>query len=139
MERKLVFASHGKLASGITSSLELICGRQIAIETLDCYLTEDFDLEKEVKNIMNRYHDCELVVVTDLFGGSVNNEFLTQIDRPNFYLVAGMNLPFLVELTMQLQQADSLPKLIEATLETSKQTIQFCNQAITKQMEEEEF
>ena len=131
MERKLVLASHGKLASGITSSLELICGRQIAIETLDCYLTEDFDLEKEVKNIMNRYHDCELVVVTDLFGGSVNNEFLTQIDRPN--------LPFLVELTMQLQQADSLPKLIEATLETSKQTIQFCNQAITKQMEEEEF
>ena len=77
--------------------------------------------------------------MTDLFGGSVNNEFLTQIDRPNFYLVAGMNLPFLVELTMQLQQADSLPKLIEATLETSKQTIQFCNQAITKQMEEEEF
>ena len=133
MERKLVLASHGKLASGITSSLELICGRQIAIETLDCYLTEDFDLEKEVKNIMNRYHDCELV------GGSVNNEFLTQIDRPNFYLVAGMNLPFLVELTMQLQQADSLPKLIEATLETSKQTIQFCNQAITNQMEEEEF
>jgi fructoselysine and glucoselysine-specific PTS system IIA component len=40
---------------------------------------------------------------------------------------------------MQLQQADSLPKLIETTLETSKQTIQFCNQAITNQMEEEEF
>lgn len=139
MERKLILASHGKLASGITSSLELICGKQLAIETLDCYLTEDFDLQKEVKNIMNAYRDDEIVVVTDLFGGSVNNEFLTQINRPNFYLVAGMNLPFLVELSMQLQQADSLPKLIEATLETSKQTIQFCNQAIMNQMEEEEF
>ncbi|MBU5363062.1 PTS mannose transporter subunit IIA [Enterococcus raffinosus] len=139
MERKLILASHGKLASGITSSLELICGKQLAIETLDCYLTEDFDLQKEVKNIMNAYRDDEIVVVTDLFGGSVNNEFLTQIDRPNFYLVAGMNLPFLVELSMQLQQAESLPKLIESTLETSKQTIQFCNQAIMNQMEEEEF
>lgn len=139
MERKLILASHGKLASGITSSLELICGKQLAIETLDCYLTEDFDLQKEVKNIMNAYRDDEIVVVTDLFGGSVNNEFLTQINRPNFYLVAGMNLPFLVELSMQLQQAESLPKLIESTLETSKQTIQFCNQAIMNQMEEEEF
>ncbi|MGL9731158.1 PTS sugar transporter subunit IIA [Enterococcus sp. DIV0756] len=139
MERKLVLASHGKLASGIRSSLELICGNQLTIETLDCYLTESFDLEKEVKAIMNTYRECELVVVTDLFGGSVNNEFLTQIDRPNFYLVAGMNLPFLVELSMQFQQAESLPKLIETTLESSKQTIQFCNQSITNQMDEEEF
>lgn len=139
MERKLVLASHGKLASGIRSSLELICGNQLTIETLDCYLTERFDLEKEVKAIMNTYREYELVVVTDLFGGSVNNEFLTQIDRPNFYLVAGMNLPFLVELSMQFQQAESLPKLIETTLESSKQTIQFCNQSITNQMDEEEF
>lgn len=139
MERKLVLASHGKLASGIRSSLELICGNQLTIETLDCYLTEGFDLEKEVKAIMNTYREYELVVVTDLFGGSVNNEFLTQIDRPNFYLVAGMNLPFLVELSMQFQQAESLPKLIETTLESSKQTIQFCNQSITNQMDEEEF
>lgn len=139
MERKLVLASHGKLASGIRSSLELICGNQLTIETLDCYLTESFDLEKEVKAIMNTYHEYELVVVTDLFGGSVNNEFLIQIDRPNFYLVAGMNLPFLVELSMQFQQAESLPKLIETTLESSKQTIQFCNQSITNQMDEEEF
>lgn len=139
MERKLVLASHGKLASGIRSSLELICGNQLAIETLDCYLTESFDLEKEVKAIMNTYREYELVVVTDLFGGSVNNEFLTQIDRPNFYLVAGMNLPFLVELSMQFQQAESLPKLIETTLESSKQTIQFCNQSIMNQMDEEEF
>ena len=64
MERKLILASHGKLASGITSSLELICGKQLAIETLDCYLTEDFDLQKEVKNIMNAYRDDEIVAVS---------------------------------------------------------------------------
>ncbi|MBO0452397.1 PTS mannose transporter subunit IIA [Candidatus Enterococcus murrayae] len=139
MERMLVLASHGKLASGIHSSLGLICGNPIKIETLDCYLTEGFDLEKEVNGLLERYREYELVVVTDLFGGSVNNEFLAHMDRSNFYLVAGMNLPFLVELAMQLKNAESLPQLIEASLETSKQTIQFCNQLISGEIEEEEF
>lgn len=139
MERKLVLASHGKLASGMRSSLALICGTQITVETLDCYLTEDFDLEKEVNELLEKYHQQELVVVTDLFGGSVNNEFLSHIDRSDFYLVAGMNLPFLVELTMQLQSAESLPQLIETALESSKQMIQFCNQVVKKELAEEEF
>lgn len=139
MERKLVLASHGKLASGIKSSLELICGRNTEIETLDCYLSEEFDLEKAVNELLTRYHDHELVVVTDLLGGSVNNEFLAHIQRKNFYLVAGMNLPFLIELTMQLQLAESLSMLIETSLTAAKQTIQFCNQLISTEVAEEEF
>ncbi len=139
LERKLVLASHGKLASGMNSSLKLIFGGITPIETLDCYLTEDFDLEKAVSEIMERHRDHELVVVTDLFGGSVNNEFLAHINRADFYLVAGMNLPFLVEFAMQFQLADSLSKLIETTLTTAKQSIQFCNQLISSEIEEEDF
>lgn len=139
MERKLVLASHGKLASGIKSSLELICGENTEIETLDCYLSEEFDLEKAVNELLTRYRDHELVVVTDLLGGSVNNEFLAHIQRKNFYLVAGMNLPFLIELTMQLQIAESLSMLIETSLTAAKQTIQFCNQLISNEVAEEEF
>lgn len=139
MERKLVLASHGKLASGIKSSLELICGGNTDIETLDCYLSEEFDLEKAVNELITRYGDHELVVVTDLLGGSVNNEFLAHIQRKNFYLVAGMNLPFLIELTMQLQIAESLSLLIETSLTAAKQTIQFCNQLISTEVAEEEF
>ncbi|MBO0481382.1 PTS sugar transporter subunit IIA [Candidatus Enterococcus courvalinii] len=138
MKRKLILASHGKLASGIKSSLDLICGEK-EIETLDCYLSEDFNLEKEVKKIMERHQDHQLVVVTDLFGGSVNNEFLTYIQQDNFYLVTGMNLPFLIELTMQFQITESLPSLIKETLEKTKQTILFCNSLISNEVEEEEF
>lgn len=139
MERKLVLASHGKLASGIKSSLELICGENTEIETLDCYLSEEFDLEKAVNELMIRHRDHELVVVTDLLGGSVNNEFLAHIQRKNFYLVAGMNLPFLIELTMQFQLTESLSMLIETSLTAAKQTIQFCNQLISTEVAEEEF
>lgn len=116
----------------------MICGEK-EIETLDCYLSEEFNLEKEVKKIMERHQDHQLVVVTDLFGGSVNNEFLTYIQQDNFYLVTGMNLPFLIELTMQFQITESLSSLIKETLEKTKQTILFCNSLISNEVEEEEF
>ncbi|KAF1299440.1 PTS mannose transporter subunit IIA [Enterococcus sp. JM4C] len=139
MDRKLVLASHGKFASGILSSLQLICGATDEITTLDCYLTEEFDLHAAVAEIIEANVDKEVVVVTDLFGGSVNNEFLTYIQRPNYYLVAGMNLPFLIELVTGLNQAKSLPEFIQQTLETSKQSIQFCNQTFQQEVDEEDF
>lgn len=139
MERQLVLASHGKFASGIYSSLELICGANEKITTLDCYVTEDFDLGKAVDEVMADTEGKEVVVVTDLFGGSVNNEFLRHIERPDFYLVAGLNLPFLVEFVTQFDLAENLGELIETTLDRSKETIQFCNQSFQKDIEEEEF
>lgn len=139
MERLLVLASHGKFASGIFSSLKLICGVKENIITMDCYLTEDFDLNQAVSKVMDENKEKEVVVVTDLFGGSVNNEFLTYIKQPNFYLVAGMNLPFLIEFITQFDFTDSVPNLIEQTLNTSKETIQFCNKTFEQELVEEEF
>lgn len=139
MDRKLVLASHGRFASGILSSLQLICGASEKITTLDCYLTETFDLNEAVLEIIKENEHNELVIVTDLFGGSVNNEFLRYIDRPNYYLVAGMNLPFLIEFVTGFEQVGSLSEFIQNALETSKQSIQFCNQTIQQEMEEEDF
>lgn len=138
MERKIVLASHGKLASGILSSLELICGKNDKISTLDCYLTEDFDLSQEVANVIKSNQQNELIIITDLFGGSVNNEFLCYVNRPNVYLVSGLNLPFLIEFTTA-----SVSGLVEETIKTvldrSKETIQFCNETVQQELIEEEF
>lgn len=139
MERKVILASHGKLASGMLSSLELICGKNDRIATLDCYLTEEFDLSYEVAKVMEDNKQSDLVVVTDLFGGSVNNEFLGYIDRPNFYLVAGLNLPFLIEFMTASLGDGSLTEIIKTVLASSKETIQYCNETIQQDLIEEEF
>jgi fructoselysine and glucoselysine-specific PTS system IIA component len=139
MERQLVLASHGKFASGILSSLELICGKQPTIQALDCYVTDNFDLNQTVAAVMTENKEKEIVVITDLFGGSINNEFLRYIEQPNFYLIAGLNLPFLVEFVSQFEQATVLSEVIEQTLVTSKQAIQFCNLAMQQEVAEDEF
>lgn len=139
MTSKIILASHGKFASGIYSSLSLICGKNPIIETLDCYTTENFDLTQTVDDLMARHSNEELIVVTDIFGGSVNNDFLRYISRPQFYLVAGLNLPFLIELVTQLEVAGDIEGVIQQSLDRSKEAIQFCNKVIHQEIEEEEF
>lgn len=139
MEKKIVLASHGNFASGILSSLQIICGENQAVEALDCYVTKDFDLTKTVAQLMKEHTDKELIVVTDIFGGSVNNEFSTYIERSDFYLIAGLNLPFLIELTTKLAFADSTERLITEALHEAKASIQFCNETFNKKIAEEDF
>lgn len=141
MEKKIVLASHGHFASGILSSLRIICGENpaVQIEALDCYTTQNFDLAQAVAKVMEQSNEEELVVVTDIFGGSVNNEFSTYIERSNFYLIAGLNLPFLIELATKIGFTASTDRLIAEALEEAKDSIQFCNETLSQQVAEEDF
>ncbi len=135
----VILASHGRFASGILNSLELICGNKQSVIAIDCYVHEAFDLSVTVDTLMETYKEHEMIVITDIFGGSVNNEFLRYIKQPNFYLIAGLNLPLLIELTTQLNGGGVISETIRQTLANSKNMIQFCNDSAAKEIEEEEF
>ena len=92
--RKFLFASHAYMAYGTKSTLELILGKQDRVDILCAYVEEPYDIEEEIqKKIDGLGEDDELIVVTDLFGGSVNNAFMTTIAKyPRIHLVAGLNL-----------------------------------------------
>lgn len=139
MEKKIILASHGNFASGILSSLQIICGENNMIEALDCYVTKDFDLSQAVKKLMVEYNGKEVIVVTDIFGGSVNNEFLNYIERPNFYLIAGLNLPLLIDFSTKLAFTESTKELIIESLKETKKSIQFCNETFNNKIAEEDF
>nr|WP_156231850.1 PTS mannose transporter subunit IIA [Enterococcus gallinarum] len=139
VEQIIILASHGRFASGILHSLELICGKKQSVIAIDCYVQEAFDLTATIDTLMETYKQHEMIVITDIFGGSVNNEFLRYIQQPNFYLIAGLNLPLLIELTTQLQGGGAISETIHQTLANSKDMIQFCNESVAKEIEEEEF
>lgn len=120
MEKKIIVASHGQMASGILSSLKIIYGESDQVEALDCYVEKDFDLSQKIAALMNKYANYELIVITDIFGGSVNNEFLTYLKRKNFYLVAGLNLPLLIELVSGLNTSEPTEEWVRKTLHASK-------------------
>lgn len=135
---KLLLASHGDLADGIYSSLKIIMGEQKNIATLCAYKEEDFDLQKEISNILvNLQKEDKLIVITDIFGGSVNNEFMNNLQSKNFYLIAGLNLPLVMEL-ITIQNEDDIEIMIKSALENSKDSIKYCNPIIELMDIEEE-
>lgn len=130
MKRHYIFASHGNFATGILNSVELILGRQDNIHTLCAYINEGEDLIEQVNNLMASFtHDDELIVLTDIFAGSVNNEFARFIKRPGFHLIAGLNLPLIIDLLISTMDEDT-PLLISESLANARQSIQYCNQTI---------
>lgn len=139
MDREIILASHGKFASGILDSLELIYGKNHSITVLDCYTDENFDLAETVSQLFMRYKDKEIIVLTDLFGGSVNNEFLQYINQDHVYLVCRLLLEKKNELVSQLDAEVETTVLIQQVLTDSKKMIQFCNERLHQKIEEDEF
>lgn len=130
MKRHYIFASHGTFAHGILNSVELILGRQNNIHTLCAYINEGDDLTEQVDQLISAFPaEDELVVITDIFAGSVNNEFIRFIKRPGFHLIAGLNLPLIIEMLIAPQD-EALPSLITDSLTNARQSIQYCNQTL---------
>lgn len=135
MKRHYIFASHGTLARGVLDSVELILGKQTDISTLCAYVEEQRDLTEQIAELMQRIPDeDEIVAITDIFAGSVNNEFVRFLQRPRFHLVAGLNLPLVIDLLISGDEPDTR-KLIEEALISSRESIQYCNDTISSAMQ----
>lgn len=138
---KFVLASHGKFAEGIYDSVKIIMGEQKNITVLCAYIDERSDLKKQVLSIINGLSpEDKLIVITDIFGGSVNNEFMSHVNKRNIHIVAGLNLPLLLELISRQEEADTV-KMIEESLRNSKEYIQYCNKTLSlgSKVKDEEF
>lgn len=138
---KFLIATHGYFAEGIYNSLKIIMGDQNNVATLCAYVDGKSDLKNQVSSIINALSEEDnLIVLTDLFGGSVNNEFMNYINGNNIHLIAGVSLPLLIELISR-QEEEEIEKLIGEALANTKDSIQYCNYLIKKQekIEDEDF
>lgn len=95
-----IIAGHGNFASGLYSSVELILGEQDETTILDCYIDPNQDLKQDILKLYNEYINDDIVVFTDIQGGSVYNEFILNISE-NISVISGTNLPLLLEYYVQ--------------------------------------
>ena len=122
----LLVTGHANFGTGITSSVNLIAGEQEAYKAVDflpTYSTED--LTREITKALDELKDCEGVIIfTDLMGGTPFN-VSAQIGhgKENIRIVAGTNLPMLVEIVMSRKFMDNLDELVDSVLETGKEQL----------------
>ena len=96
--RKILIASHGHLADGVKSSIEILCGNKRNISYINAYI-DDHDINEDINAYFKSLKpDDEAVILTDIWGGSVTQKFIPYCRQKNVYLIAGFNLAIVLEL-----------------------------------------
>ena len=129
--RKFLIATHGTFAKGVQSSLDIIIGPMENVFLIQAYVEENKGIEEELSMVMNHVSDQdELVVFTDLLGGSVTNQVLRYALQENVHVVSGFNLPLLVEIL--LADADEpIVEVITNAITAAKEQMVYANLLLT--------
>lgn len=131
---RIVLASHGRLADGMKDTLSFILGDLPNVSTICAYVDQDVSLRSQIDQTFAEFSpEDTVVVVTDIFGGSVNNEFMALMGEKDFILVAGMNMPTLVEL---VSEDEPTVEGVQSVVERGRQSILVCNGLASDESEE---
>ncbi len=124
---KFFISSHGHFASGIKSSVEILTGPKSNFTVFDAYVNQD-----SVQQHLDEFYETvtpedKVILLSDLYGGSVNQVMYTYLDRPNTTLIAGVNLALVLELAVREEITDEeLEELVEQSREMLR-IVQFDN------------
>jgi fructoselysine and glucoselysine-specific PTS system IIA component len=134
--RKFLIATHGTLAAGIKSSLDIIIGSMEHVFLIQAYVDENTSVETEIKSLMEKVNDNdELVVFTDILGGSVTNQVLQHSLKSNVHVISGFNLPLIIDI-MLADTETPINEAIGTAIDNAKEQMVYVNKLLTGQNEE---
>ncbi|KAF1297115.1 PTS fructose transporter subunit IIA [Enterococcus sp. JM4C] len=130
---KIILASHGELSQGMKQTASMIIGDAGNIFAVSAFRDEDEPIKNQVENLLANIGDENVYIMTDIFGGSVNNDLLqVQQLHPGIHLLAGMNLPLVISIATQISAVSS--EQMANIIEESRQGVIDCKQLLTTNM-----
>ena len=96
---KFLLITHGNLGQSLVecveNNLQKNCNNIIDIISLN---SSDIDVtRKELDVYVNKNKDCEIIILTDLYGASSSNIVKKHTSQENVYAISGLNLPMLMK------------------------------------------
>ena len=122
--RKYVLATHGKMAEGMLTTIEMLAGTQENLTCINAYTDECPDPLPELKRIVEANSEAEIVIMTDLLGGSVNNNASSLLSDPRIHVVAAFFAVIGILLSAEDQDTASV---IESAVAEAKDMMVYCN------------
>ena len=133
--RAFLIATHGRLASGIKSSLEIIIGQTENLFLIEAYTDANKGIEEEWERILQAIDaQTELIVFTDLLGGSITNQVLRLSRDRNIHIVSGFNLALLIE-TIMADPAEPAGQIIESAITAAREQMVYVNKLMSSNEE----
>lgn len=96
----VVIVSHGNLAKEFLTVLEHIMGPQKNVKTFGIFPDTDLNRARtELDTMIQAVDEGDgIALLTDMFGGTPSNLAISLAKAKNIEVVAGVNLPMLIEL-----------------------------------------
>ncbi|MDM3464468.1 PTS fructose transporter subunit IIA [Citrobacter sp. Cb031] len=129
--REMYIATHGQYAEGIVSGLNLLIGEAHGVTPICAYCGEigsTSELAVYFEDIAQQAADRgnELVLFTDMAGGSVNNTAVQMMVKyPHAHVISGANLIMLMEFCMS-EHTDTAQRLTDA-IDAATNAMQYMN------------
>ncbi len=138
MKRILVTASHHRMAEGLKDTLAFVSGGAQETIALSAYV-DNQPIEEAVEKLMNGFADeDEVVILTDLTSGSVNQQFFKYRNRPHTHIVSGMNLPLAFQIAMEDQDDYISVERMREIVGESKSEVKYVNDITADDGDEED-
>lgn len=111
---KVLLVSHGDFAEGMCSALTQFFGAKNIYTACVSLENGTEGLHQTVQSYFKHWGDDEQVVIcSDLMGGSANQSVYPYLSRPNTFLVSGMNLSLVLQLMFKSEiTMDDLKEMI---------------------------
>lgn len=125
--RRFIIASHERFASGLQKTLAFLSGREDII-ALSAYTDGAPPLEQSIRETFAAFgKDDEVIVLTDLLQGSVNQKFYPYIGD-HVHLICGVNVPCAVALALRPDDEPFAPEDIREIIAVAKSQILYVNE-----------
>jgi len=138
----IILTGHGNFASGLYSSVKLIAG--VKEDFICCDFVEgasDEDLKEDlIKAVEQLRENCAgIIIFSDLKGGSPFQKAVTvAYGQEDIQVIAGSNLPMILEITLGREHIDDLEMLSEMAINTGKDQIYRFEKVQAKERQESE-
>ncbi len=143
---RFLIATHGFLADGFKSSINVLMGEEIAqkIDTINAFVEGGTDNPKaEIEKYCNELkHDDDLVIITDLMYGSVNQFALPYADNKNIHIISGANFPLICEIISKLtfgpEEVEDKVAIINEAIDKAREQIIYAKDLNAKEGDNDE-
>ncbi|WP_340504501.1 PTS sugar transporter subunit IIA [Enterococcus faecium] len=129
----IILASHGEFAQGLKQTATMIIGDSVPIHALSAFRDEDESILVQIKKLLAKIDIEETYILTDILGGSVNNDMLTIIkEYEGLQLITGMNLPLVISIATYNGKIGESE--LEKLIRESQQSVIDCRKLLVEQL-----
>ena len=129
---KILVIGHGRFAEGIKSVANIIVGDLSEVTFMNTYV-DDIDFHVELDNYFSE--NKNVLVLTDLFGGSVNQAIIQYITKENIDVITGINIPLILEILISNTTGNNLD--FRQIISSAKEQIVYVNDMLENLNNEE--